>query len=160
MTREASAGLAALVRAATRRFTEDQAAIVQQALHLQRIWLEGGPPPLGTPVSRWWDARLAELRAALTPPQDAVSQAGDSLPTVQDRWVLRLLSVLSDLDRCEHGRHEGDPCESCGGSSAGNPHVGPDRVIGYGRYGTPLVLPTRGSKTDPAAWRQTKENNS
>ena len=29
---------------------------------------QAGPPPLGTSVSRWWDTRLTELRAALNQP--------------------------------------------------------------------------------------------
>ncbi|ELP67636.1 hypothetical protein STRTUCAR8_08599 [Streptomyces turgidiscabies Car8] len=33
-------------------------------------WVKAGPPPLGTPVSRWWDARLAELNTALDDPKD------------------------------------------------------------------------------------------
>lgn len=28
-------------------------------------WVKGGPPPLGTSVSRWWDRRLVELNTAL-----------------------------------------------------------------------------------------------
>jgi hypothetical protein len=30
-------------------------------------WVKAGPPPLGTSVSRWWDARLIELNTALDP---------------------------------------------------------------------------------------------
>lgn len=35
------------------------------ALHEQ--WVKAGPPPLGTSMSRWWDARLVELHAAIRP---------------------------------------------------------------------------------------------
>lgn len=28
-------------------------------------WIKAGPPPLGTPVARWWDRRLVELNTAL-----------------------------------------------------------------------------------------------
>ncbi|MEV6124405.1 hypothetical protein AB0M23_28510 [Streptomyces sp. NPDC052077] len=72
-------------------------------------------------------------------------------PPPPERWALQLLAVLADLDRCEHGRHEGDPGSSCGGPSRGNPHTGP----GHGRYGHPVVLPPRHRKHDPAAWRTT-----
>lgn len=32
-----------------------------------------------------------------------------------------LVTFGEDLDRCEHGRHAGDVCGSCGGPSVGNP---------------------------------------
>ncbi|MDX3714400.1 hypothetical protein PV733_36845 [Streptomyces europaeiscabiei] len=32
---------------------------------LRDRWVQAGPPPLGTPTSRWWDRRLAELGATL-----------------------------------------------------------------------------------------------
>ncbi|MCI3271419.1 hypothetical protein [Streptomyces cylindrosporus] len=32
---------------------------------LAEQWVKAGPPPLGTSMSRWWDARLAELRTAV-----------------------------------------------------------------------------------------------
>ncbi|MDX3202108.1 hypothetical protein [Streptomyces scabiei] len=37
-----------------------------EAVHaLFSRWVKAGPPPLGRSLSRWWDARLIELRAAL-----------------------------------------------------------------------------------------------
>lgn len=30
-------------------------------------WVAAGPPPLGTSLARWWDARLAELHGAIRP---------------------------------------------------------------------------------------------
>lgn len=66
----------------------------------------------------------------------------------------RLADVLTDLDRCEHGRHEGDDCGSCGGASQGNPHAPAGQVIGYGLYGDLIVRPRREVKHDPDAWRQ------
>jgi hypothetical protein len=36
---------------------------------LQERWLKAGPPPLGVSMSRWWDARLIELQAALNTPE-------------------------------------------------------------------------------------------
>lgn len=34
---------------------------------LRDRWVKAGPPPLGVPMSRWWDKRLVELHAALNP---------------------------------------------------------------------------------------------
>ncbi|WP_119580475.1 hypothetical protein [Streptomyces europaeiscabiei] len=34
---------------------------------LRDRWVKAGPPPLGTPTSRWWDRRLVELGATLQP---------------------------------------------------------------------------------------------
>lgn len=36
---------------------------------LYERWVKAGPP-LGVSMSRWWDARLIELRDAITPPQE------------------------------------------------------------------------------------------
>ena len=71
--------------------------------------------------------------------------------------------VLTDLNRCPHGRHEGDTCAGwrgpdqydggCeGGYSLGNPHMRPGQVIGYGLYGDLIVMPDRKDINDPAAW--------
>ncbi|MFF4791887.1 hypothetical protein ACFY2M_19460 [Streptomyces sp. NPDC001276] len=63
-------------------------------------------------------------------------------------------ALLADLDRCDHGRHEGDECGgSCGFRSQGNPHLRPGTVIGYGLRGDQIVMPDREHKHDPAAWR-------
>ncbi len=43
-------------------------ATVQRVTALHEQWVKAGPPPLGTSVSRWWDARLAELHDAILPP--------------------------------------------------------------------------------------------
>ncbi|UUU21691.1 hypothetical protein [Streptomyces sp. DSM 40750] len=48
---------------------EKQRAEAADALYEQ--WVKAGPPPLGTSVSRWWDARLIELRAALDEPKES-----------------------------------------------------------------------------------------
>lgn len=47
------------------RRTEQQRA--DQLAALYERWVKAGPPPIGMSVSRWWDTRLAELRAALNP---------------------------------------------------------------------------------------------
>ncbi|MFC7906437.1 hypothetical protein [Streptomyces nigra] len=41
---------------------------VSRVIDLYEQWVKAGPPPLGTPVSRWWDARLVELHDAILPP--------------------------------------------------------------------------------------------
>jgi hypothetical protein len=67
-----------------------------------------------------------------------------------------LVKLLADLDRCQHGRHEGDACgpaDACTGTSAGNPHLRPGQVIGYGLRGDQIVMPDRDHKSDPSAWR-------
>lgn len=69
--------------------------------------------------------------------------------------------MINNLDRCEHGRHEGDVCGGCNGPSEGNPlwqvledsprldsrfrhpkHT-PDRLIGFGMDGVPICVPPR-----------------
>jgi len=65
-----------------------------------------------------------------------------------------LAKVLLDLDRCEHGRHSQDPCFSCpDGQSAGNPHMQPGRVIGYGLDGNLIVVPAPEDRYDANNWR-------
>lgn len=69
-------------------------------------------------------------------------------------------ALVADLDRCQHGRHQGDPCgpaDACTGSSTGNPHLRPGQVIGYGLRRDHIVMPRREDKHDPAAWRTTGE---
>ncbi|MFI1723891.1 hypothetical protein [Streptomyces sp. NPDC020489] len=147
--------LADLVRAAKERFLTEQAVIVQRVIGMYRGW-RAADPPIGT-SSRWWNDRVQELGEALSHHIDAAWQPYDNPLMAREKWALRLVGILADLDRCQHGRHEGDPCGSCGGLSTGNPYLGPGRVIGHGVYGNPIVLPTRDRKTDPAAWRTTKD---
>lgn len=73
-----------------------------------------------------------------------------------DRDTEKLAAVLADLDRCQHGRHQGDPCgpaDACTGTSAGNPYIRPGQVIGYGLRGDQIAMPDRDHKHDPKAWR-------
>ncbi|WP_226966762.1 hypothetical protein [Streptomyces phaeolivaceus] len=44
---------------------------VSRVIDLYEQWVKAGPPPLGTSVSRWWDARLVELHAALDEPKES-----------------------------------------------------------------------------------------
>ena len=63
--------------------------------------------------------------------------------------------LIGDLDRCEHGRHEGDACGgSCGYESKGNPHMQPGQVIGYSLRRGPIAMPHRDDKYTPGAWYQ------
>lgn len=66
---------------------------------------------------------------------------------------LAMAQTLIDLDRCEHGRHEGDVCQCPGGVSRGNPILNAagrpplaqwePRRIGTGVHGKPIFVPTR-----------------
>lgn len=67
-----------------------------------------------------------------------------------------MATTLTDLDRCEHGRHEGDVCGSCGGPSKGNPIMEAagrpplaqwePRRIGTDLSGKPIIVPRRGER--------------
>lgn len=66
-------------------------------------------------------------------------------------------ALIVDLDRCQHGRHQGDACgpaDACTTWSAGNPHMRSGSVIGYGMRRDHIVMPDRDDKHDPTAWRQ------
>lgn len=68
----------------------------------------------------------------------------------------QLAAILTDLNRCEHGRHEGDICSGvsgCNGPSHGNPIAARNgRQIGYNISGRPLCIPDRWKLNDPEAW--------
>jgi hypothetical protein len=51
-----------------------EAATTTRVLALYEQWVQAGWPPLGTPLSRWWDARLAELHDAILPRTDHTSE--------------------------------------------------------------------------------------
>lgn len=38
---------------------------VTRVINLYEHWVKAGPPPLGTPIARWWDNRLVELHDAI-----------------------------------------------------------------------------------------------
>lgn len=77
-------------------------------------------------------------------------------PQVADH-LAKLANILLDLDRCKHGRHSIDPCFSCpDGMSAGNPHLKPGEIIGYGLSGVPIRMPDRSRGEHPydvESWR-------
>lgn len=77
-----------------------------------------------------------------------------------DERTAALARILTDLDRCPHGRHRIDSCLSCpGGQSLGNPHMRPGAVVGYDLGGEPYTAPWSDrpdplcSTSEPDAWR-------
>lgn len=94
----------------------------------------------------------AKVAAALTGIDHALERTQQA-PGMEP-WR-ELAYVLLDLDRCEHGRHEGDPCSgggNCHSLSAGNPHLPPGSTIGYSLRRGPIVMPHRDDKHDAANW--------
>lgn len=64
------------------------------------------------------------------------------------------LKLLSELDRCEHGRHEGDSCFDCPDRySTGNPRLPAGARIGTAHGGDPIYMPKRGVRHLPDRWR-------
>ncbi|MFE6284379.1 hypothetical protein [Streptomyces sp. NPDC057877] len=60
-------------------------AEVKRVIDLYERWVKAGPPPLGASMSRWWDARLLELRNAILPPeQDDEDQEQAEPPTDEE----------------------------------------------------------------------------
>lgn len=51
----------------TATLAREAEAGVTRVIALYEQWVKAGPPPLGTPVTRWWDARLVELHDAIQP---------------------------------------------------------------------------------------------
>lgn len=81
-----------------------------------------------------------------------------------DARTAALARILTDLDRCPHGRHRIDSCLSCpGGQSLGNPHMRPGAVVGYDLGGEPYTAPWSDrpdplcSTSEPDAWRPRPE---
>jgi len=66
----------------------------------------------------------------------------------------RFMQILLDLDRCEHGRHQGDECRGCHGPSVGNDLILEGEAIGYGHDGGLIVRPAHADKFNPDAWRR------
>jgi hypothetical protein len=84
-------------------------------------------------------------------PEFVVHRKSTHDPRPAEERMTYLAGILTDLDRCEHGRHEGDDCNQCGGPSTGNPIPEDDRIIGYDISGRSIVVPKRGEKW--AYWR-------
>lgn len=63
------------------------------------------------------------------------------------------LNLLIDLDRCEHGRHQGDSCCDCPNwYSTGNPLFPVGSRIGTTLSGDPIYMPRRGQRHLPREW--------
>ena len=66
-------------------------ADVQRVTALYEQWVKAGPPPLGTSMARWWDARLVELHKAIgeqparTTPDNPPTSGTSSCPGFPDR---------------------------------------------------------------------------
>ena len=112
----------------------------------------------GSPMSWSDDAVGATPHGA--PPQPLSAPSIDHAlerieqPHGMDPWW-ELAHVLLDLDRCEHGSHEGDPCGSCNGLSKGNPHMPPGSTIGYSLCRSPIVMPHSNEKHNSTKWYTT-----
>lgn len=72
--------------------------------------------------------------------------------------------LLTDLDRCEHGRHIGDVCGGaggCNGPSHGNPFLATGQRIGTSLAGRPYTVPdfaalrSEHRSAQPADWSGT-----
>jgi len=74
----------------------------------------------------------------------------------EQHWTLTALAqLLRDLDRCDHGRHEGDSCFDCPqGTSTGNPRMPVGQRIGTTVHGRAIVMPPRGERHDRRSWTQ------
>jgi hypothetical protein len=63
-------------------------------------------------------------------------------------------ALVSDLDRCVHGRHRIDPCYGCGAHNHGNPHMPTGMVIGHTVHGKEIVVPPEEERMEPRAWKR------
>lgn len=102
----------------------------------------------------------AKVTTAIAGIDHALTRTTRAVPTLDSQsadgpWA----ALVADLDRCEHGRHVGDPCGSCGTNSRGNPHMVVGDIVGYGIHGNHIVMPDREHKHDPAAWRASTEGD-
>ena len=96
------------------------------------------------------NAEIAALRASL----DTAIEARDRYQ--QQYWAeQKWAKIVHDLDRSEHGRHEGDAeSQTYGGVSLGNPHLTVGETFGYTMDGARIVLPPREQRHDLSAWIQ------
>jgi hypothetical protein len=79
---------------------------------LYEQWVHAGPPPLGASMARWWDKRLAELRAALQADSAQPAPATPAQPTTVD-WRRVLDGFQALLDAFPADLHPGGPAVSC-----------------------------------------------
>jgi hypothetical protein len=78
---------------------------VNRVIALYEQWVKAGPPPLGTLMARWWDARLAELHDAILgqPAQDVGPTVREAPADSRDRAICRalLIHALRLLDQAD-----------------------------------------------------------
>jgi hypothetical protein len=104
---------------------------------------------------------FSPLYSVVTSAIDGIDLAISRYSEMSESTSGMLAAVLLDLDRCIHGRHDGDPCFDCeGGVSLGNRIIPPGTVLGHGLSGPEdlIVMPSRGKKHDLRAWRPNKED--
>lgn len=90
---------------------------------------------------------LVELGSVTTRPTRMSQTPPESAP----RYSFETL--MSDLDRCRHGRHVQDNCWGCRGYNDGNPHYpAAGTRIGTSLRGTPIVVPPVQERGNPDAW--------
>lgn len=70
---------------------------VNRVIDLYGRWVKAGPPPLGTSMSRWWDARLAELHAAILPPDQPGTNPTKDNPVNQQEQAERRADIADDV---------------------------------------------------------------
>ncbi|MFF7901207.1 hypothetical protein ACFZCV_20780 [Streptomyces sp. NPDC007920] len=82
--RQAAAEVLAVILPTTRLLAglrESAEADVSRVIALYERWKAAGQPPLG--MSRWWDARLAELHDAISPPQPPTAPTSTGTGTTE-----------------------------------------------------------------------------
>lgn len=126
--------------------TDTTTELIDQALNLARSLildtLPNGPYRIGT------------VRIGSQPEQQYIVPRGWEILNTE-RWcrTSELAMVLSDLDRCEHGRHAPDSCNECGGRSHGNTFMPPAGTrIGTTMYGLAIVVPPERLGWQRSAW--------
>jgi hypothetical protein len=84
---------------------------------------------------------------------DAITASVGLRIEMQQHYV-QAFAVLTNLDRCQHGRHSVDSCLSCpGGQSAGNPHMRPGAIVGYDYRGRVIAMPVSpADRVNPDKW--------
>lgn len=75
---------------------------VTRVINLYEQWVKAGPPPLGVPLSRWWDRRLIELHQAIHPtaeqPRTTANNPATSGDAANNPLLEQLAAALSGAD--------------------------------------------------------------
>jgi len=91
--------------------------------------------------------KVNELQARLKAAELKIEEQRREL----DSWH----GLVYNLDRCVHGRHQIDPCFTCGAQNQGNPHLHTGKVIGYTVHGNEIAVPPEEERMNPRAWKRT-----